>query len=73
MVDSKELLAYHDSATRIVFCLSDHNFEAYISKEIAQFVFKPFLERNLSNAIRIIYKLPEKWFNQDNKASELAN
>ena len=64
---------HHDIATHIVKILSDYNSRAFITKEVAQNVLKPILEKHFSNGIRIIYKLPEKWFTQDNETSEMVN
>ena len=41
-------------------------------KEVAQHVLKPLLEKHISNTIRILYSLPEKWFIKDNETSEIA-
>ncbi len=64
---------HHDIATQIVQILSDNNSYAFITKEVAQHVLKPILEKHISNGIRIIYKLPEKWFTQDNETFEMVN
>ena len=53
---------YRDIAIRIVKVLSDNHSNSFITKDLGFEVLKPLLEKNISNALRIIYKIPDKWF-----------
>ena len=62
-MESSPTDAHLDIATRIVKVLSDINNDPHhISKEIGEHVLKPFIEKVVSNAVRMFYKIPVEWY-----------
>lgn len=55
---------FHEISTQLVTALlsCENPYSQQISKEVANEVLKPLLEKHISKGIRIIYKIPEKWF-----------